>query len=446
MSYDRIQETWTGTGTGTITLSGTASTGFRTLSGVVPDGKDFEYTILHQNGTEWEVGQGIYSSSAGTLTRARVHSSSNAGALVNFTAGTKRIFGNCPAGRWILDDLTLCLSTSGNDVTGDGSPTAPWATIARALRFLRDRWIATDATVTIQLADGLYTMTAPVEINHPCGSRIAIVGQNTYAKTMSSVAGYSGSSGAWSLTVVLNNVSNITVGDYVLITGASGGSFPLYTLGCHQVTAVNVADSQITVASKAISSSFVSGSVAATVTVLKARLYWSAGTAGIVCAHRNVLGLLNKVAIIGNGVSLSAGLCTSKGHDGTWWEGDGGKIACGTSVGIAGGWSYGVICSHTGAVHANWIVVSGCTTGFMASMGGSISARGAVMSGCTYGCRSLNASCIRGDTAIAVCNTTGFYAAACGYCAAISSTVSGNGTDCNPTANSQGNEYGYVDT
>ena len=250
MSYDRVQETWTGTGTGTVTLSGTASSGFRALADAVPNASDFEYTILHDNGTEWETGQGLFSS--GTLTRARVHASSNSGALVNFSAGNKRIFGNCPAGRWILADTTLYLATTGSDTTGDGSATAPWATIARALRFLRDRWIASDATVTIQLADGLYTMTAPVEIAHPCGSRLAILGEHTYAKTMSVVVSSSGGSGAWSLVLQLNNVTDIAVGDYVLVTAASAGTNPLYTEGCHEVTNVDSGNSRITVTSKAI--------------------------------------------------------------------------------------------------------------------------------------------------------------------------------------------------
>ena len=445
MSYDRIQETWTGSGTGTVTLSGSAASGFRTLAGVVPDGKDFEYTILHENGTEWEVGQGVYSSSAGTLTRARVHSSSNSDALVSFTTGNKRIFGNCPAGRWILDDKTLYLSPTGNDTAGNGSSSAPWATIGRALRFLRDRWIASDATVTIQLADGQYSHTAPVEIAHPCGSRIAIVGQNSYAKTMSSVVSSSGSSGAWSLVLQLNNVSNIAVGDYVLVTAASGGTNPLFAMGCHEITNVDSGNARITVTSKAINASAPSGAVAANVTVLKARLYWSAGTAGIVCAHRNALGLLDKVAILGNSVAYSAGLCSSKGHDGTQWSAFGGEISCGASVGIAN-WNYGIYSNHTGQVYANSVVISGCLNGILSSMGGSVSAQSALVTGCTNGMRSHNCSCLRANSASAICCTTGFWATAYGYILAASSVVSGNGTDYSPVTNSQGNECGYIDT
>ena len=40
----------------------------------------------------WEVGDGIYTTSGTTLSRANVYASSNAGALVNFGAGTKNVF------------------------------------------------------------------------------------------------------------------------------------------------------------------------------------------------------------------------------------------------------------------------------------------------------------------------------------------------------------------
>lgn len=76
------------TGTGTITL-GSAVTGFQTFSGAgVTDGQTVSYVI--EEGTEWEVGTGVYSSTGPTLTRTPSESS-NAGSAINL-AGAAQVF------------------------------------------------------------------------------------------------------------------------------------------------------------------------------------------------------------------------------------------------------------------------------------------------------------------------------------------------------------------
>ena len=92
---DRVKETTTTTGTGTVTLLG-ASTGYQPFS-AIGDTNTTYYTIAGQTGNEWEVGIGTYTSSGTTLARTTVISSSNAGALVNFSAGTKDVFVTYPA-------------------------------------------------------------------------------------------------------------------------------------------------------------------------------------------------------------------------------------------------------------------------------------------------------------------------------------------------------------
>jgi len=92
---DRVKETTTTTGTGTVTLLG-ASTGFQSFSAIGNTNTTY-YTIAGQTSSEWEVGIGTYTSSGTTLARTTVISSSNAGALVNFSAGTKDVFVTYPA-------------------------------------------------------------------------------------------------------------------------------------------------------------------------------------------------------------------------------------------------------------------------------------------------------------------------------------------------------------
>ena len=92
---NRVKETTTTAGTGTVTLLG-ASTGFQSFS-AIGNANTTYYTIAGQSNSEWEVGIGTYTSSGTTLARTTVISSSNAGALVNFSAGTKDVFVTYPA-------------------------------------------------------------------------------------------------------------------------------------------------------------------------------------------------------------------------------------------------------------------------------------------------------------------------------------------------------------
>lgn len=88
LTADRVKETTTTTGTGDVTLAG-ASTGYRAFSSACADGDIVPYVI--SLGSEFETGIGRYNSSGPTLTRLEVHASSNANALVNFSAGSKDV-------------------------------------------------------------------------------------------------------------------------------------------------------------------------------------------------------------------------------------------------------------------------------------------------------------------------------------------------------------------
>lgn len=92
MKYaDRVKDTTTTTGTGDLTLSGTAPTGFVDFNAAFGTNERFKYAISSSGGAEWEVGVG-YLSGATTLVRETIEASSNAGAAVNLSAGTKDVF------------------------------------------------------------------------------------------------------------------------------------------------------------------------------------------------------------------------------------------------------------------------------------------------------------------------------------------------------------------
>lgn len=85
MIADLVQDTTTTTGTGNISLSGSPAAGFQALSVLGGVGKTFGYKV--SAGSEWEIGEGTMTA-ANTFSRSPT-ASSNGGALVNFSAGTK---------------------------------------------------------------------------------------------------------------------------------------------------------------------------------------------------------------------------------------------------------------------------------------------------------------------------------------------------------------------
>lgn len=118
---DRVKVSATTTGTGTITL-GAAASGYQDFS-AIGNGNITYYTIALQSGNEWEVGKGTVTDTAGTYTLSRdtVFESSNAGNLVNFSAGTKDVFVTYPAERAIYEEPDGQTLIDGGPITILGS-------------------------------------------------------------------------------------------------------------------------------------------------------------------------------------------------------------------------------------------------------------------------------------------------------------------------------------
>ena len=116
VTADRVLDTSTSTGTGAFVVSGTAPSGYRTFSAVLTTSDTCYYSIQHQTLNEWETGTATYSS-ANTLTRTTVATSSNAGAAVNFSAGTKDV------SLILLSSKSLQIDPSGNVTPATGTST-----------------------------------------------------------------------------------------------------------------------------------------------------------------------------------------------------------------------------------------------------------------------------------------------------------------------------------
>jgi hypothetical protein len=120
ITADRVLDSSTSTGTGAFVVSGTPAAGYRTFSAVMSVNDTCYYSIQGQTTSEWEVGLGTYSS-ANTLTRTTVYSSSNSGSAVTFSAGTKNVFITMVASKSVQVDPSGSTTSAVNSISNGTS-------------------------------------------------------------------------------------------------------------------------------------------------------------------------------------------------------------------------------------------------------------------------------------------------------------------------------------
>lgn len=128
------------------------------------------------------------------------------GALVNLVTGNKiNLVGaiNEVAGRSLASDVTVYVSKSGSDTTGNGSEANPFATISKAVYTIPKNLNGFEATVYIE--SGTYPEV--VYIHNFSGGRIRLTGV---------------SGGSVSITGMSISNCDVIIGEFNLIVGASG--------------------------------------------------------------------------------------------------------------------------------------------------------------------------------------------------------------------------------
>jgi hypothetical protein len=128
---DRVKQSASAPGTGTITL-GAVATGFQGFS-AIGNGNVTYFAIVDAASGAWEVNYGTYTSSGTTLSRnATPLSSSNAGALVNFT-GTVDVFCTYPSSKAIYEETSGNVLIDGGPITVVGTGVTSYTTFGAAL-------------------------------------------------------------------------------------------------------------------------------------------------------------------------------------------------------------------------------------------------------------------------------------------------------------------------
>ncbi|MHC1792201.1 hypothetical protein [Solidesulfovibrio sp.] len=151
-------------------------------------------------------------------------------------------------------NTTIYVATTGDDVGGTGAVGAPFASISRALTSIAGKLIASGVVVTIQVADGTYTVSSTISVDHPDGDKIQILG-NTSAETTVPIGSINTT--AKTITVPGDCIGSIVVGDIIGLTGSStSGLNGAYVVSAREYTGGNAV---ITCAGETFASSTVGG-------------------------------------------------------------------------------------------------------------------------------------------------------------------------------------------
>lgn len=213
---DRIQDGSTTTGTGTFTLTNTAADGYRTFASTLNTGVTVAYLATDDN-DNWEVGTGVYSSTGPSLTRVTVWASSNAGAAVNWAAGSKVISVVHPAQMMngLAFNSSRTLTSSGSYRFPDVSSTATMAMGKNAVAN------GLDAVSLSGQATGDYAMAMGANTNtEATGTSTSALG--SYARATANYATALGHGSVASGTGAIAIGSTTTAGNYAV---GIGGSF-----------------------------------------------------------------------------------------------------------------------------------------------------------------------------------------------------------------------------
>jgi hypothetical protein len=300
--------------------------------------------------------------------------------LVNSLELTAPEVGNTPA---IIDSTyTIYVKTTGNDSSGDGSSSNPYATLGRAFADTPKLIPTVDVSGTpeniiiIDVEAGHYNEPYTINPLFPYGGRLYVIGdyQDCDGSTATSYGSvtFSGTTDFDYIDIsgVLAAGTTATVGDYLVIMSATGGTNAQLVEGCHEITAWNSGTRAYT--ARVMRRSSVTAAPSGTITlttahVSKTIVSWS-GKNGVVVAGMYWGGAWRNVTLVGDG-----------GYTGFWCL-NGGKAQMDEHFSMSN-WLKNVHVSFAGYAYMNDCALSFGTTGIQCSNSAGMNAYTSVMNG-----------------------------------------------------------------
>jgi len=375
-------------------------------------------------------------------------------------------------------------SPVGSDLIGEGTALKPWATIDKAMDFLQTYWIASGATVTIELADGQHNYTDSIDLKHPCGSRIIISGKNVYDVNITALISTTG--GAvdglhtnYPVVFSVGDTDHIAVDDYMLVNTITTPTTMAAYAGVHKVTAVDPELGRVTLSVRHTTVAQPSAGLCTMTAMLIKSVVNFTSEIGFYLDRGAILNSIKNLVVAGNYVNAPT---IGAGGISVW---NGSQTKIGGAVGVTGFSNAGISCRDLSSVICEddgYYATSKCGAGVMLSgncflsvnlasfisSGSGIGVQSDVNSAfhanrnaslyivgnSTYGLSaSTRALIFLGPTAVQVegnALTTGsiFIASSGGYILVKNAytALGTNGTASSPAVNTLGNEQGYVDT
>jgi hypothetical protein len=157
------------------------------------DGNSYRYRAESDDLTIWEIGTAVYTASSGTFARTPLVSSAGASTKANFTVIPKIgiTFFAADVRRRLTGSISISVSLTGNDTTGNGSSAAPFRTKQAAYDFLVANFDTAGFTAFINVAAGT-TYTDSFVASKPWiggGSVIMVGDQTTPANVTNTTSG-----------------------------------------------------------------------------------------------------------------------------------------------------------------------------------------------------------------------------------------------------------------
>jgi len=276
-------------------------------------------------------------------------------------------------------NATIYVRTTGNDTTGDGSSGTPYATVTKAIEHIGGLWMG-DYTVTVNIGAGIFPENT-ITFEHPFGKQVTFQGvdEDLSSVSVSAIDGTKSTSGAptglcwYQVSFTLPVGKSVSVGDFILVRSASGGTNPKHVLGCHEVTGwvsgTRVATVKVYIRN-VVSPTLPSGGVTCDITLTKTVLSFSSQN-GLKVQGPFYAGNWDHLVMAGN----------NSGSTSAFWALNASLVLLGSRCGVSG-FQQALQAQNNGTIFADYTCLSKSHgSAIVCSNSGVISVRYALLSG-----------------------------------------------------------------